>query len=385
MIDALSLRTLASLAVLLLPAAAIDAADWGASTEVQAYALGDENPGLQQSGASATVAGVTEFRLRGYRRQETSELSIDSKVRLQRYTGVSSAFDQDVGTLGASYLHKAERSSWGFNLAATRDSTLTTELATTGLNQLNLTHDGYRAGVSAVWRPAERISLAGGADVYYDRYAEGASHGLYDYRRQTAQVSANYLPTERLQFGLVAAASRFDSLGPLASSDTRNLSAQVRYAVGTRWSLGAAAGPSRSNSALGQDGGLEFSADLSRRTDRGNLALTLSRSVSTTGYGLLVQSQQLTFEASRQLLENLAATASLAAVQTQKLFPGLDVTFSDVRYGRAETQLQWRFASDWNLILGAAYARQHIQYADVDPQGFTARLGLSWHRTYHGG
>lgn len=360
------------------------AEEWGLSTDVQMYALGDENPGLRATDKTSSIAGVTDLRAHAYRRGETTEFTLDPSLHIQRYGANARGFDQDTGGVSGGIQSRSERGSWAINFGALRDTTLTSELGTTGITQLNLLHESFRLSTSASRLLTERLTLLVGADASYDRYPDGAQRSLYDYRRQSARLVGTYALGERFQFGLAAASAWYDSSGPFGQSDSQNATANLRYALGTRWSVGASAGPSWVNSTAGRTTGTDYSLDISRRSELGSVALNGGRSISTTGYGLLTQSDQLSIQGALQLTENLSARASLSGVQTQQIFTVFGLTFSNVRYLRTDLAAQWQFSRNWNLLVGAGYTQQHIQYSEADQQGFTARVGLTWHRNLHG-
>jgi hypothetical protein len=354
------------------------AAEWRLQPSTQLYALGESNPRMLLSGAKFTESGVADVSLDLRRRSETLEIGGTMRADLRRYSQDVS-LDRDEARLDFTLQQTGERISWQGGASVARDTTLTSELGTTGISQVNLRLQAIDLTLGPNWQITERAS-AGATLSWQDSSYPGATRtDLVDNRYQSASVNAAYGFTEKALISLVASAGELDA--DRINFRTRNSSVvlQARYRWSPRWTLTAFAGPSWVRSKQASDSGTRYNLELTRQqSERTVVSLLLSRSIAPTGRGFLTQRDDISVRLGRALSEHLDAAFSYGLIRSRDLIPAYGFSFNDVRYTRADASLSWRLAEHWSTVLGAGRSEQQYRVLGSAASNFDARLAIAW-------
>jgi len=368
----------------ILASPAVHAAQWSIQGSATTTTGADDNPGLRIDDAGTRNSLGLDAKMAMARRTETSELNVAPVVRLLRFPD-ERQLDSDEESLDAGYVIAHER--WSLDLSASggRQSTLTSELGTTGRTDINAASESASFGLAPQWQLTERLSA--GANLGYQRAAypgiDSSRTDLYGSRYTTGQVSARYALDPAMSLAIATSAGHFDSQRPGGSSDSRDLTAIFDYAIAERLALTLSAGPSVVATRHRTDHGVVYTASLQRTFTLSNLSFSAARSVSPSGYGVLTRRDDLNFSWSGQLTERTSANLGLSGIRSREVLPELGFNLSDVRYLRADAGVQRQIGEQWSLSLGVAGLRQDFYQRKRTANGYQASLAVNWSGRNH--
>lgn len=366
------------LAVLLAPAMATGA-EWSVQSSAQVHALAESNPRLSPGDQQGAQAGVADVAFDLSRRTGLLDLDLDAHASSHRYNE-DLGLDRNDQQLTLSLARHGETWVVRGNASYTRDTTLTSELGTTGNTGFNRRHRARGLSLAPQWQLTERLSAGLTLGWQDSTYARGVQQGLSDYQYFSTGFSTGFAVTELTDASLVVSAGRLDSALYAFDTDNLDLRVQLEHRWSPRWRGSIAAGPTRVRAAGNSTAGSLLSASLVRQSERLALALTLGRTNSPNGSGLLSRRDELSLHASLPLHEHLDAVANVSLIRSRDLAPAAGFTINDVRYGRADLSLAWGFARDWSLALGAGGSSQQISSIGTRGRNVDARLVLAWRR-----
>ncbi len=350
------------------------AADVSEQTQRNPHLSPDKNEEKKMStGASAQVSlGVQ-------RRTERLTMALQSAIGTHRFPDASD-LDRNDGHVDLSLNWLGEKVSWSGTAAATRDTTLTSELGSTGLTQGNSRHESYNLSFGPNWALSERLQAQTSVSLYSSRYP-GATASLENYDYNTATASMSYVLTDRASLSVLGSAGRLVSQGSGSNTDNASISLQTRYIWSPLLSFGAGLGPSLTKTAQGEQRGLIYSADVTRAFERASLSLSVSRRQSPSGRAVLTQTDEATLAFSAQITERLSGTATAGISRRRNTLRDFNLDLTRVRYTHADIGVFWQLASNWRLGASVGNAVQQVGSAFFDDstgRGYNARLGLTW-------
>lgn len=355
------------------------AADWSVQSAAQLYAQAETNPQLLAGEKRGAQAGVADASLDLLRRTELLDLNLTGHASVYRYRG-DSGLDRDDQQVALAMSRRGETWAVRGNASLTRDTTLTSELGTTGITEFNQRHRARGLSLAPSWQLAERISTGLTLGWQDSQYARAAHSGLSNYDYSFAGFNTGYDLSERTSVSLAINAGRLDSELYTFNTDNFDVRLQVEHALSLRWRMSIAGGPSKVKTDGRSTGGSVFNASLSRQGENFNLGLSMGRSNSPNGSGLLSRRDEIGLSAQLDLSEHVSAGAGLGFVRSKDLIPGFGFTVNDVRYTRVDASLSWGFARDWSLSVRAGSAEQELRASGARGRNLDARLVLAWRR-----
>ncbi|MEJ0036275.1 MAG: transporter [Gammaproteobacteria bacterium] len=349
--------------------------DFSTQTQQNPGLSSDENHKNDVSNGFAGTAGLGVVR-----KTEHLSLNLAPVIRAYRYAD-NASLDRDEEQLNFSFDWLGEKISWRAGANAARDTTLTSELGTTGLTQGNQRHETWSVSAGPSWSLTERWQLASNVGTSANRYPD-EHDSLSNYSYSTALLSTTYVLNEKVVVSLYGTAGRLDSEGNGANTDDRSANVEVRYTLSPLSSVGASIGRSWVTSDAGRTQGLLYSVNASRVFEKGLLAFSMSRRQSPSGRALLTEADEARLSFVTQFTERLSATVGASYSKRRNVLQVFDVDLERVRYTRADVSLSWRMAPNWSLGFGGSYAIQQVGSAflndDLTGRGSEVRLGLSW-------
>ena len=357
--------------------------DWSLVPSVDLSERYEQNVGLRAVnafGGNSTQLGLN-LNLSGA--SEATSYFFEPRLAWQRYSSHGDQnLDRDEQRAHMGFEHKGETSTASADVALTRDSTLTSELGTTGLNQFNRRHEELIATLNHGWQLSERYSLTPSVSYRKSRYLDAADFGLQDFSYVSGSLSLMHVIAPRQTLSLATSAGRMQSQSP--STQNSNVTLQWSWKPAQNWQTALAAGPSWVKFANGTDTGTIYSAQLSHAAERSSVSLSASRSISPAGRGVLTQREDLAVGMGLQWRERWNSSLSASVIQTRELISALGFSFGDVRYARAEASTTWRPLQNWSVVVNAGYSRQIYQTAVYNAGGLDGRLALNWSRDLYG-
>ena len=377
------------------------AAEWAIEPSVESRANWTDNinftPNVHKNLFNWTVAPKVTFA----RRTEATEVAGTASLGINRYPGNSKFDTNDANLLLTSQL-RDERNTYGLSAAFIRDSTLASELATTGIVLTRAQRNLVSASPSWNYSITERSSIF--AQYRYDKANYEAGFGLIDYSNQQITSGYQYLLSER------TAATVSGSYSAYRADDGSFLTNSYGFNVGLthnpteRLTLGLGIGAQRSDTTINSRAllcqfgsiavcnffgiplqfvtatsknsgtGLSYNASADYKWEQTSASLSLGRNTNPTGTGLVVQTDGLTAGFKHQFNEKLSANAGGSWLISRYL-GGLA---ADTEYYRLDTGISWKLDEWWTAGAGYSFASQKIKGVPENASANTVFLSISY-------
>ena len=359
------------------------AAEWTVEPGAQLTTQAQNNARMSADGGDTETSIGAQAGVQMARRTERLELTSSTRVYFQRYQH-DTGLDRNDQQLDLALHWNGEHLSWTGTAAATRDTTLTSELGTTALTQSNRRHESYDFSLGPSWNMSERLSMGSSVGLQINRYP-GPSPGLTDYRFGTANLNAGYQLSDRASVSLVGSAGHFSSGNSSTSTDNASVRLQAQYAWAELWTLNGGAGPSWIEANHRRQQGVVYSASVSRRLELSSLSLSASRSQSPSGFGILTNTDDVKLSFSTQIRERLTGSLSAGLTRRRDALPALGLELPEVRYRQIDASLAWQVAPSWGLVLGANNRAQRAATLSGSAlaNSYEALLTLNWTGSSH--
>ncbi len=249
----------------------------------------------RSSGVLAT-AGVESGR-----RTENSEIGLIAAVRSTQYANASELDETDVA-LGLTSAYQMGRSRFGLDGEINYDSTLTSEVLTSGLVQTNKRRQRIRLTPSWAYMLSPLMQVKTSLNYQKISYEDVDFIPLFDYSFATAQMTLIYALSERTQVFSRASYYRYDA----EQIDTQSLNYSMELGAGhlltERLSMSAFAGlrstEAESPALAGiieknNNVGPIFRVELTQTYERGRIRMSADRSLVPSGSGTLLDTTSL--------------------------------------------------------------------------------------------
>lgn len=356
------------------------AAEWQVVPAAHVGTSYADNPRLRSEGGTSTSGAVGELNASLKRLTERSELTLRPRLLSSRYSD-DETLDSDNQYITGGYRWMGERSEWNMELGFTRDTTLTSELGTTGLVQSNRRHEAGNFTVSPTVMFTERISV--GVQMYLadNRYVDAEQTGLVDYGYTALSLFSTIALTDAgSALTLTAQGGELSTQG-FFGSDTRDGSLRLGWSFrpGLLWTVEFSAGPSWIDTEQVSDTGYVFDSEIKRRGERWSLTANAGRSQSPTGRGVLTRRDEIKLSFNRALTERLSTNVGARWVRSEDLLPqqGTAATYQ-VEYARLDLGASWYLSRDWSLSLQLSGNTQGYELAPERATGYRASLSVIW-------
>ena len=300
--------------------------------------------------------------------------------------------------------YKAERDSLQLDFDAIRDSTLVSELATTGVvlayaprNLLTVTPSWSRA-------LTEATAISASYTYTNVRYQHTSGTNLTDYQDQSASLGMQSNVDEGKVLNLAAYYDRYETPSPQTRQNTYGVHGGYDHAfsetlrgtflVGWRRTqstvssqvlicdgpivVGICNGTVTETTAVQKQNtsGFTLNAILEKRSETDTVTGRLSQEIYPSGAGSLVQTQRVGINWAKQWSPTLTSNVDAAAYQTDYI--GGVVTSSNSRYYSLNSSLSWRLSEWGKLDVGYNYARQKYDTVPVAASNNVIYLSFSY-------
>ncbi|MBL8267861.1 hypothetical protein [Steroidobacter sp.] len=356
------------------------AAEWQVAPSVRVGSSYADNPRLLDDGGTSSSGAVGEMKASLQRLTARSELSLRPRFVFSRYSD-DETLDSDDQFVTAGYRWLGERSEWNTEFGLTRDTTLTSELGSTGLVQSNRRHEAASFTVAPKVMFTERVS--GGVQMYLvdNSYVDAELTGLVDYRYTALSLFSTVLLSDAGSALSISAQGGELSTEGAGGYQTRDGTLRLGWTFQPwlLWTAGFSAGPSIVEAEAGNDTGYVFDGQIKRQGERWSLSANASRSQAPTGRGVLTRRDEIKLLFNRALTERLSASIDAHWVRSEDLLPvqGSAQTYQ-VDYARLGIGANWRLSRDWSLSLQLSGNTQNYQLATERANGYRASLNMVW-------
>jgi hypothetical protein len=354
------------------------ASEWSATPQVSAHLDYWDNPRLVYGGGSTVEGGTAELSAAISRRTERSDISISPSIRLRRYSGDENLDGtDDVIHITAKQL--TERATWTFAGTALRDTTLTSELGTTGFTQVNKRRDYADLSLGPSFQITERFQLSLGVYGLSTHYEDNANTGLLDYRYASASITGTRQVNERSQLAIAVNGGRnFVPDAPV--NEMKNYSATLQYVYqwNPTWNVTLWGGPSRVTSEFSTDNGKIYGVSLRHQGERFTIDASAERNARPTGSGIIEQVDAATLSDSFRITERLSSGVGLSYTHSRESARAVQFRPPDVKYLHVDANLTWQCMERLNIVLSAGRNTQRSDFQNGTAKGYLVSVGFNW-------
>jgi len=353
------------------------AAEWSVVESASTAGGADVNPGLQVKDDGTRTSFAVDANAQVTRSTEATELTLLPVLHLVRYPGVEQ-LDGERASLDVGYSLTRARWSLGLTTAATRESTLTSELGTTGLTDVHAHRDTISVTAAPQWVQSERLSA--GADLTYLRtaYPDAGNTDLYGSTYSNASLDASYRLSPTTSVALGVSGGRFDSDRPDGSSDSRQVTASFNTTIFEWISFTASGGPSWVAARHSTDRGLAYTLGIVGSLPRSTLTVSTSSVLSPIGYGVLTRSEGWNLSWAWRFTERTELHATYNSARTRDVLSELGLEFSEARYWHAGAGVRQRLSEQWSVSAELGESSQQQLPAREYAHGHVAYLSINW-------
>ncbi|TAK64465.1 YfaZ family outer membrane protein [Methylobacter sp.] len=267
----------------------------------------------------------------------------------------------------ADYLYNGELFSFNLNGDYSIQSSLTTELGSTGSGQLSnvqLLRTNRIIAPTFSYRLTERDTLQLGYsynDVTYEK--SSTNSGLSDYISQQLSTSASHKLSERQQVSLSGSYSLFKAPSADQNSTTISYQAGWQYSFSEKTQLGLSIGMRNTDTeSLGgriksSTSGHIFSANLDRATEWGSISVNAGQQLNPASTG---QQQQATTFSARTIYNINERWYTSLSVNYLKSDATSGANSNNRTYATLSPALNWRWTPETKLELSYSYRQQQF-------------------------
>lgn len=322
------------------------------------------------------VSGQLEAVVRITRDSGVRRLWLEPRVLAVRYRN-ESMLDATDRALSAGFERRGEQGGLTLTADYLRDSTLTSELGTSGLSDVEYPHRRLLFAAQAQRALSERWTASAQAAWSDDRYSAPATSGLSDYRYASAMFAGSYAANERLRLSLQAATSRLEVPGR-ADTWNHSVALSAAYALSESMQLDAAAGPTRVVRSGRSAAGQTLRLGLMHRSERVRSTLSFARETLPTGRGLLDRRDRWSAEFFAPLGETTTAILALQRTRSRDVVPGLGFVADQLRYTAASGVLRRQLTPTLAATVSVGWQSQRLDRNFEAARGWRGGLALHW-------
>ena len=322
---------------------------------------------------SQSLAATIDLPL--VRRTEVSEFSLTSHYLARRFTDEVEP-DADDASLNGSMRWSFERAQLQLGAEYADESTLTTELAETGVVHADAARltQGVNASLSFLHSDSKQLD----ASITYQNvdYTGAYTGQLYDYKYGAFSAGETFIYSERTSWILTAFGSDLDSEQRGSSSREQGISLGINFALSESTSLSGALGVSLRDFDGAQSTGTVGNFALTHRGESRQWSLSAARSVEPFGTGVLGERITAEFAMVQDFDSRLQGIAHVGYVRNDD--QGFGSTFDGRTYRYADAEMRWHFTETFSAGVVAGYENASDQYAPDPVSGWSLALRGNW-------
>ena len=375
---------------LLFSAAPAFAQQWQARTVANAELGYNDNVRLTEDEPESSFESSLRAAAHAVRLTENSTLDLAGGLSVNTYSETSD-LDNPAAFVRADGGYRGERSQYRLGVSLDTLSTLTSEIATSGLTELN--KQQYELAVTPSWGYSltERASVDLGLQYREVFYEDAADTPLYDYRLGNLSIGGGYRLSERggvdvrLDYGRYQADDDIDT-------EYGNTGVQLgaNYLLTETWSVNFLFGLRRTESRLVALGGSRITQDstgptyalnLNKRFDRGGgLDFQAIRGLAPSGTAQVLDTTGLFFRLSYPFTERWRFGLDATGYRNRE--PDGEASQSDRKYFSGTLRLTYVVRPAWTVAAGYRYEFQNRDEVPGDAQSNAVFLTLAWNKNW---
>ncbi|NEV60737.1 outer membrane beta-barrel protein [Thiorhodococcus minor] len=278
----------------------VHAEQWYVEPRASLQAFYDDNVRLSVASPVSSSGGTATGEVEAGRRSEISDIGLSAKVIARRYADASD-LDETDSALGFTSAYQWGLSRFGLDASFDYDSTLTSEIATSGLVQVNKRRERVLVSPSWTYNLGSRAQARAGASYQEITYEDVELIPLFNYSFATADLTLTYGLSERATLFGRASYAKYDADQVDTTSDSVGAEVGASYALSETLALTTYAGlrntkaetPTLLGTEETENSGPLFQLELKKTFDRGQLRVSADRSVVPSSSGTLLDTTAL--------------------------------------------------------------------------------------------
>lgn len=286
---------------LLMPLSTLTHAEqWYVEPRASLQVFYDDNVRLSITNPISSSGGTATAEVEAGRRSEISEIGLSAEVIARRYADASDLDETDTA-LGLTSAYQWGLSRFGLDASFDYDSTLTSEVATSGLVQVNKRRERVLVSPSWTYTLSSRAQARAGASYQEVTYEDVELIPLFNYSFATADLTLTYGLSERATLFGRASYAKYDADQVDTTSNSVGAEVGASYALSETMSLTTYAGvrntkaetPTLFGTEETENSGPLFQMELKKSFDRGQVRISADRSVVPSSSGTLLDTTAL--------------------------------------------------------------------------------------------
>jgi hypothetical protein len=306
---------------------------------------------------------------------ETTDIFLEPKITFYRYSEATLGNGTDE-VLTAGLTHTGELFGLTLNALAEDVSTVTSDVLESAIVEGQTYRHVLQAGGTWTWNQRERWQLVvqgSDADV---SYTGQQAPQLPGYRYPSGSVGERYLFSDRTSVTLSAFITKLLSDTPQNSSRQDGARIEYNYSLSELTSVDAWVDLSNRTVGNVTNHGTDESISLSHTLQRGSFAVSYLHALVPLGTGYLVEQQQATASALRNLSLYLDGDVSLEYLKNGETAVLLGLARQ--RYESAAAGLTWRTSEHWSVRAQLSAGRCALPFSDQMVSEWRAQVSLTW-------
>jgi len=363
-----------------------------AATGSRQQAAGTDWSGTLDAALNAAYVTNPQWIVGSHVSDEAAQLTVDGKTTAQTELGqftltprLSSVrywheteLNFDTGSIDATYLRKLERGQWNFEGLALTDSTVVSELGTTGLTETNRRHYANSLSLGYTYFISERLSWLLQGAWQDTRYTDAQQFGLTNYTYASASMSPSWAFSSRLNGSLILATDRITPEVGFRQDDY-SASLQLSRNVTERYAWHVSAGATHVDAGnVGGSTSTVFEVGVSRQTERVRWDLSVKRAVLPIGLGYLAPQTSgnltLVVATTERSSLNLVATG----LRTDAVTFGNQILYSGTSWIQGSAEWRYNLSPNWTVAGAYQQGRTRNLEESVWANGSQARITVTW-------
>ena len=362
---------------------AVSGAQWYSESSASLRSVYDDNIRLTSREHDTVVGMVLAGTMKAGRRTETNNINLKGGVKLNTYSGEDDLDTNDFD-FGVDASHRTERDKFTASAAIKLDSTLTSELQSSGL--MHSRKRRVKKNFALAWTRSlsERTSLKLGYSHIDTKYRNARNTGLSNYTYQIVDAMLTYSLNKKTVVSSVLTSSLYKGSNRVKTK-TRDLgfTVGIKHNFSETFSAGAGVGVRYSDTEYkmarlnrdNNDTGFLLNANLKRSFERTTISGAFSRNVKPSGSGALLITDSLSAEVNYQVDERLSV--HLASEIYRNASTDEDDESHDRVFFSIQPKVRWKMARWWRIEGSYRYRRQRYdssgQSADSNAVFLTAK------------
>jgi len=367
------------LATLTSAAASVHAADWRVTPAISSSVAYVGNPRLSRDGGDAYTSHQAELSAPMSFDNGRSQLSLTPRFVYAAYPD-DPLLDRNDTYVTLAAQRRYETATLSASADFISDSTLTSELGLTGLQETNRPHETWILTAAPTLLLSDRTQVGAQLNWSDNSYKDAEFTGLADYRYSLGAISASYAWSQNVQLSLQSSFGRLEVPVSGARSDNINATASASWQYSELWRAQLSVGPSLVEAGGVSSRGYVYSVGTTRQGQRSTVSALVTKDVTPTGQGVLVARERARLSVAHAFTDRLGATVSADFVRNEDavVVRGIGPRAASYQYGIVNTSLNWRFTPNWSAVLAASGRTLSNSSTDADASGYSMGLSLQW-------